>query len=232
MKDIHVLVVDDEKKLRNFVRKNLEVRGYKVSGASNGLEALAIFNSAHVDMVIMDVMMPNMDGFEAIKRIRKNSNVPIIVLSALGEEQDKIQALNLGADDYLTKPFGTGELLARVQAVWRRTKWHTPSAKQERIALGEIVINLERHEVNVRGEKIELTPTEFNLLVYFMRNNTKVLGHKAILQNVWGPEYGQETEYLRVYIGRLRQKIEIDPANPQYLRTERGFGYSFEVPGQ
>jgi two-component system KDP operon response regulator KdpE len=232
MNDVHVLVVDDENSLRDFVRKNLEVRGFKVSGASNGLEALAIFNNTYIDLVIMDVMMPNMDGFEAIKRIRESSNVPIIVLSALGEEQDKIQALNLGADDYLTKPFGVGELLARVQAVRRRTKWHTPVAEQERIAQGEITVDLERHEVMVRGKKIELTPTEFNLLVFFMRNMNKTLGHKAILQNVWGPEYGQETEYLRVYIGRLRQKIEVDPTNPKYLRTERGFGYSFEVPGK
>jgi two-component system KDP operon response regulator KdpE len=231
MNDVHVLVVDDENSLRDFVRKNLEIRGFKVSGASNGLEALAIFNNTYIDLVIMDVMMPNMDGFEAIKRIRETSNVPIIVLSALGEEQDKIQALNLGADDYLTKPFGVGELLARVQAVRRRTKWHTPVAEQERIAQGEIIVDLERHEVMVRGKKIELTPTEFNLLVFFMRNMNKTLGHKAILQNVWGPEYGQETEYLRVYIGRLRQKIEADPTNPKYLRTERGFGYSFEVPG-
>ncbi|MEJ2705994.1 MAG: response regulator transcription factor [Anaerolineales bacterium] len=223
-----VLVVDDEKSLRDFVRRNLEVRGFTVITAANGLEALAIFNTQNVDLVILDVMMPRMDGLETIRRIRQNSLVPIIVLSALGEEGDKIQALNMGADDYLTKPFGVGELLARLQAVLRRAKWMDAPSRQGRLVRGEITADLERHSVSVRGEPVELTPTEFNLLVFLMENTGKVLPHRTLLQHVWGPEYGPESEYLRVYIGRLRQKIEKDPANPSYLITERGIGYTFE----
>jgi two-component system KDP operon response regulator KdpE len=229
MTNITVLVVDDEKPLRDFVRRNLEVRNFAVRIASNGLEALAIFNTQNVDLVILDVMMPRMDGLETIRRIRQSSLVPIIVLSALGEESDKIRALNLGADDYLTKPFGVGELLARVQAVLRRAHWAEPPTRQGRLMRGEVVIDLERHEATVRGVPLELTPTEFNLLVYLMEHAGKVLPHETILQHVWGPEYGPEHEYLRVYIGRLRQKIEVDPTSPRYLITERGIGYTFEA---
>ncbi len=229
MNNTKILVVDDEKSLREFMRRNLEVRGYTVYSAGNGLEALAVFSREFVDLVIMDVMMPHMDGLETIRRIRENSMVPIIVLSALGEEQDKIRALNLGADDYLTKPFGVGELLARVQAVRRRTLWVKPTLEQGRLVQGDISIDLDRHEVIIRGTSVELTPTEFNLLLFLMQNSGKVLKHQAILKHVWGPEYGQEAEYLRVYIGRLRQKLELDPAKPKMLRTERGIGYCFEI---
>ena len=222
-----VLIVDDEKSLRDFVRRNLEVRGFNALTAANGLEALAQFSTHSVDLVILDVMMPRMDGLETLRRIRQSSLTPIIVLSALGEEADKIHALNLGADDYLTKPFGVGELLARVQAVLRRSQWTESPARQGRLVRGEIVADLERHLVTVSGNPIELTPTEFNLLIYLMEHAGKVLPHQTILQHVWGPEYGRESEYLRVYVGRLRQKIEADPSNPQYLLTERGIGYSF-----
>jgi len=222
------LVVDDEKPLLDFVRKNLEVRGYKVLTASNGLEALAIFKNEQIDLVILDVMMPHLDGLETTRRIRESSSVPIIILTALGEEADKVRAFDLGVDDYLTKPFGVGELLGRIKAVLRRSHWSEPSAKDERIMRGEILAEIDRHRVSVRGKEIELTPTEYNLLVYLMRNAGKVLHHRAILQNVWGPEYGNEAEYLRVYIGRLRQKIEVDPLKPRYLHTEHGVGYLFE----
>jgi two-component system KDP operon response regulator KdpE len=223
-----VLIVDDEKSLRDFVRRNLEVRSFNTLTAANGLEALALFNTHAVDLVILDVMMPRMDGLETIRRIRQGSLTPIIVLSALGEEADKIRALNLGADDYLTKPFGVGELLARLQAVLRRTQWTESPVRQGRLVRGEITADLERHAVRLNGELIELTPTEFNLLVYLMEHAGKVLPHQTILQHVWGPEYGSESEYLRVYIGRLRQKVEEDPSNPRYLITERGIGYRFE----
>lgn len=232
MSKTSVLIVDDEKPLRDFVRRNLEVRGYSVVTAANGLEGLAAFNAHTVDLVILDVMMPHMDGLETIRRIRQSSNVPVIVLSALGEEEDKINALNLGADDYLTKPFGVGELLARVQAVLRRGHWIEPASPKGRLVRGDIIADLERHTVTLHGRPVELTPTEFNLLVFFMENAGKVLPHQAILQHVWGPEYGQESEYLRVYVGRLRQKIESDPANPRYLVTERGVGYTFEAGGK
>lgn len=223
-----VLVVDDEKALRDFVRRNLEVRGYKVLTATNGLEALALFQREKVDLVILDIMMPHLDGLETTRRIRQTSITPIIILTALGEETDKVRAFDYGADDYLTKPFGVGELLGRVKAVLRRAHWLEPSAPEERIVRGEIFVDLTRHEITVRGQALELTPTEFNLLVYLMRNAGKVLSHRVILQHVWGPEYGDEAEYLRVYIGRLRQKIEVNPLAPRYLLTERGIGYRFE----
>ena len=229
MNRFSILVVDDEKSLRDFIRRNLEVRGYQVHTAANGLQALAVFDAEHIDLVILDVMMPNMDGLETIRRIREKSIVPVIMLSALGEENDKVQALNLGADDYLSKPFGVSELLARVQAVKRRATWSDQPGEQSKVARGEILLDLERHEASVSGQVIDLTPTEFNLLLYLMENAGKVLTHQAILKKVWGPEYGQEAEYLRVYIGRLRQKIEKDPGAPAYLHTEHGIGYCFEV---
>lgn len=224
----HVLVVDDEKPLREFVRRNLEVRGYKVSTASNGLEAMAIFQNEDVQLVIMDIMMPHMDGLETTRRMRQESHVPIIILTAMGEESDKIRAFDLGADDYLTKPFGVGELLGRVKAVLRRADWSEPSPHEERIVRGDIDVDLARHKVRVRGSDIDITPTEFNLLVYLMKNTGKALHHRAILQNVWGTEYGDEAEYLRVYVGKLRQKIESNPLQPKYLHTEHGIGYRFE----
>jgi len=226
--NINVLVVDDEKSLRDFVRRNLEVRGYKVLIASNGLEALALFKNQNVELVIMDIMMPHMDGLETTRRIRQDSHVPIIILTAMGEEADKVRAFDLGADDYLTKPFGVGELLGRVKAVLRRADWSEPASHAERIVRGEIDVDVERHIVRVRGEKIDITPTEFNLLVYLMKNAGKALPHRAILQHVWGTEYGDEAEYLRVYVGKLRQKIEGDPLKPQYLHTEHGIGYRFD----
>jgi two-component system KDP operon response regulator KdpE len=223
----NVLVVDDEKPLRDFVRRNLEVRGYRVLIASNGLEALAIFKNENIQLVIMDIMMPHMDGLEATRRIREASHVPIVVLTAMGEEADKVRAFDLGADDYLTKPFGVGELLGRVKAVLRRADWSEPASQEERLVRGEIEVDLERHKVTVRGEPVGMTRTEFSLLVYLMRNAGKALQHRAILQHVWGAEYGDETEYLRVYVGKLRQKIESDPLRPQYLHTEHGIGYRF-----
>jgi len=222
-----VLVVEDEQPLRDFVRRNLEVRSYKVLAAGNGLEALAHFNAEKVDLVIVDLMMPQMDGLEVIRRIRQVSQTPVIVLSALDEETDKVRALNLGADDYLTKPFGVSELLARIQAVIRRSRWSAQPSGSGQLASGELVVDLERRRVRYRGQELELTPTEYELLTFLMANAGKVLTHRTILRQVWGPEYGQEAEYLRVYIGRLRSKIEDDPVSPRYIITERGVGYSF-----
>ncbi len=228
MNKITVLVVDDEQPLRDFVGRNLQKRYFQVHTAANGMEAVAVFKANNIDLVIMDLMMPRMDGIEAIGHIRRLSMVPIIVLSALEEEHHKVEALNQGADDYLTKPFGVDELLARVNAVVRRSKWNKTSPPPVFLAHANIVVDRERHQVTVRGEPLELTPTEYNLLVYFMENPGKVLPHEIILRTIWGPEYGQEAEYLRVYIRRLRQKIEVNPAEPHHLLTERGIGYSFE----
>ena len=227
--NINVLVVDDEKPLRDFIRRNLEVRGYKVLTASNGLEALAIFKSENLQLVIMDIMMPHMDGLEATRRIRQESHLPIIILTAMGEEADKVRAFDMGADDYLTKPFGVGELLGRIKAVLRRADWSEPDSHEERIVRGDIEVDVELHKVKVRGKTIDITPTEFNLLVYLMKNAGKTLHHRAILQHVWGTEYGDEAEYLRVYMGKLRQKIERNPLKPEYLHTEHGIGYRFEA---
>lgn len=224
-----VLVVDDEQSLRDFVRRNLEVRKYHVHTATNGMEALAIFKAQSIDLAVVDLMMPHMDGIELIRRIRQVSYVPIIVLSALDEEEDRIRALQIGADDYLTKPFGIKELLARIEAVLRRAEWTIrPSNNVDSLIRGELVADLSAHTVTLSGEKVELTPIEFDLLVYLMENTGRALTHQMILQHVWGESYGQEVEYLRVYIGRLRQKIEADPVNPRYLLTVRGVGYTFE----
>jgi len=227
--NINVMVVDDEKPLRDFVRRNLEVRGYKVLTAGNGLEAMAVFHNDNIHLVILDIMMPHMDGLEVTRRIREESHVPIIILTAMGEETDKVRAFDLGADDYLTKPFGVGELLGRIKAVLRRADWSESVSSGERIVRGNIDVDMEKHKVEVQGRAVDLTPTEFNLLVYLMKNAGKTLPHRAILQNVWGMEYGDEAEYLRVYVGKLRQKIEDDPMKPKYLNTEHGIGYRFEA---
>jgi two-component system KDP operon response regulator KdpE len=224
-----ILVVEDEKPLREFIGRNLAARGFQLFYAANGLEALALFNTESLDLIIMDVMMPHMDGLEASHRIRQSSTLPIIILTALGDESDKVTALNMGADDYLTKPFGVDELLARVKAVLRRASWSSRSTTSAREILryGEIELDSEAQTAVLRGQRLKLTRTEFDLLQYFMRNMGKALPHRAILQNVWGPEYGGEAEYLRVYIGRLRRKLEDDPSNPIYLQTEYGIGYRF-----
>jgi two-component system KDP operon response regulator KdpE len=229
MPEARVLVVDDEKPLRNFIRRNLEVRGYHVQTASNGLEALAMIGSEAFDLIILDLMMPHMDGLETTRRVREKSVVPIIVLTALGEEADKVRAFNIGADDYLTKPFGVEELLARVRAVIRRSTWREPSheAEPREFQRSGITLNLSQRLVTVRGKQVELTPIEFDLLHVLMRSPGIVFSHRDLLQRVWGEEYQDEVEYVRVYIGRLRRKLERDPQQPELLLTERGVGYRF-----
>jgi two-component system KDP operon response regulator KdpE len=225
----HVLVVDDEKSLRDFIRRNLDVRGYRVQTAANGLEALALIHAENFDLIILDLMMPHMDGLETTRRVREHSVVPIIILTALGEENDKIRAFDLGADDYLTKPFGVEELLARVRAVLRRSSWRDIPVGEERQVLHRagVSLDLEQRLVTSRGQEIDLTPTEFELLNVLMRNAGIVLSHRDLLHRVWGPEYQDEVEYVRVYIGRLRRKLERDPLKPELLLTERGVGYRF-----
>lgn len=221
----HILVVDDEPGIQDFVRRNLELRSFKVSLASTGLEALAQFDQAKFVLVILDIMMPGMDGLEVCRRIRRKSTVPIVILTALGEEADKIAALDQGADDYLTKPFGVGELLARIRAVLRRSHWSdTPiSAGSQRF--GHLEIDFEQRQVWKEGELVKLSPTEFALLQELALHPGKIFTHEALLRRVWGAEYRSESEYLRVYIGRLRRKLENDPARPIHLLTEPGIGY-------
>src|SRR3990172_3728831 len=224
-----VLVVDDEASLREFVRRNLEVRSYRVATAANGLEALALFKAQAFDLVILDLMMPHMDGLETTRRIRQASLVQIIILTALGEEIDKVRAFEIGADDYLTKPLGVEELLAGVRAVLRRAAWHEApmEAGPARLSRSGIELDVERHRATVRSEPVELTPIEFSLLHLLMREAGKVLTPRDLLRRVWGPEYGDEIEYVRVYIGRLRRKIETEPDAPELILTERGVGYRF-----
>lgn len=221
----HILVVDDEPAIQDFIRHNLELRAFKVLLASNGLEALAQFAQVTVCLVILDIMMPNMDGLEVCRRIRRDSTVPIIMLTALGEEADKIAALDQGADDYLTKPFGVGELLARVRAVLRRYHWADtpPSVGTQRV--GNLEIDFEQRLVWREGELVKLSPTEFALLQELALHPGKILTHETLLKRVWGPEYGSETEYVRIYIGRLRRKLEGEAASSVRILTEPGVGY-------
>ena len=223
--DKHILVVDDEPGIQDFIKRNLELRSFKVSLASNGLEALALFNQANLCLVILDIMMPNMDGLEVCRRIRQRSTVPIIMLTALGEEADKIAALDQGADDYLTKPFAVGELLARVRAVLRRSHWTETPPSVGTLRFGNLEIDFEQRQVWKEGELVKLSPTEFALLQELALHPGKILTHEALLRRVWGTEYRSETEYVRVYIGRLRRKVEDDPTRPVHILTEPGIGY-------
>ncbi|MCI0709549.1 MAG: response regulator transcription factor [Chloroflexi bacterium] len=222
-----ILVVDDEKNFCDFIKSNLLARQFSVHTASTGLEALAIFQTEQLDLIILDIMLPNMDGFEVCRRIRAESTVPILALTALGEQDDKVRALELGVDDYLTKPFGVEELLARIRSILRRVQWEQERHPATILRHRDLMLDPNRILVEIGGKKLEVTRTEFNLLYYFMQNQGKVLSHRDILQNVWGEEYGNEAEYLRVYIGRLRRKIELEPDKPQYLTTEYGYGYRF-----
>jgi two-component system, OmpR family, KDP operon response regulator KdpE len=226
-----ILLAEDEDVLRDFVNRNLRARGFEVMEASNGLEALAVWEREDPHLLILDIMMPRMDGLEVCRRVREHSAVPIIVLTALDAESDKVTALDLGADDYLTKPFGVEELLARVRAVLRRTQGETiPTAASGIKQFGDLEIDITGHVVRLRGTEVRLSPTEFALLKELVSNVGKVLTHRMLLQNVWGPEYGEESEYLRVYINRLRHKLEADPANPRFLLTEPAVGYRFVSP--
>ena len=223
-----ILLAEDEVALRDFVSRNLRARGFEVLEASNGLEAVALWERENPHLLILDVMMPRMDGLEVCRRVREQSAVPIIVLTALDSESDKVSALDLGADDYLTKPFGVEELLARVRAVLRRTQWEAmPPTVSGIKQFGDLEVDLTGHIVRLRGEEVRLSPIEFALLEQLITNAGKVLTHRILLQRIWGPEYGGEAEYLRVYINRLRHKLEPDPANPRYILTEPGVGYRF-----
>lgn len=225
-----ILVVDDEPQLIRVLRTGLKSRGYDVRGASDGASGLETFGEWHPDLVITDLAMPNVDGLEFCRRLRAMSQVPIIVLSAKGEEKTKVEALDIGADDFVTKPFGIDELLARVRASLRRA--HAPPIGDETqvtLDVGDFHVNLESREVKVRGSEVHLTPKEFDLLVYFIKHSEKVLTHRTLLAAIWGSNYVEQNEYLRVFVGNLRKKIEPD-ATPRYIVTEPWIGYRFD-PG-
>lgn len=225
-----ILVVDDESQIARVLRRSLAARGYEVQVAGEGEEALEIFNAWAPDLVITDLSMPNMGGLELCRRIRATSQTPIIVLSVKGEERAKVEALDAGADDYVTKPFGMDELLARVRATLRRAP-ATADQQVKVLQIGDFLADLESHSVKARGAEVHLTPKEYELLVYLIRHPNKVLTHRVLLGAVWGGDYVEQTEYLRVFIGQLRKKIEADPAKPRYILTEPWIGYRFNPMG-
>ncbi len=222
-----ILAVDDEPKMTRFIRLNLELEGYRVSEAADGLEALRKVRDELPDLVLLDVMMPEMDGFDTLEHIRETSNVPVIMLTVKGEEEDKIRGLELGADDYVTKPFSARELSSRIKALLRRSETSSLAEKSVVRIDDRLSIDFQRHEVWVGGEPIKLRPTEYRLLYHLVNNAGWVMSHETLLSKVWGPEYRDEIQYLRLYINYLRQKIEVDPAEPRYILTERGIGYRF-----
>ncbi|HET8627063.1 MAG TPA: response regulator transcription factor [Thermomicrobiales bacterium] len=225
MKKPTILVVDDEPEVLKYVGANLRARGYDTATAADGTEALARFGAGVYDLVLLDVTMPGPDGFAVCQAIRARSAVPIIMLSARGQEKDKVRALDLGADDYLTKPFGVDELLARVRAALRRGGPAAGPAADEAFRAGDLRIDYAARRVARAGEEVRLTPTEYELLVQLARSAGKVLTHTVLLQRVWGPEYRDESDYLWAYVRRLRRKLEPDPEHPRYLLTEPGVGY-------
>ncbi len=225
MKKPVALVVDDESNILRFVRANLRASGFEVASATTGAEALAAFETAKPNVIILDIMLPDIDGFEVCRRIREVSDVPIIMITARDDIQDAVEGLNAGADDYVTKPFAVEELLARVNAVLRRFRSNLSQTPADKIKLGNLLIDLAQRQVIVNGKATHLTPTEFKLLTYLAENADKVVPHEEILVAIWGEEYRDCTHYLRVSIGRLRQKIEADPGNPEYIVTCSGVGY-------
>ncbi|MDQ5841239.1 MAG: response regulator transcription factor [Chloroflexota bacterium] len=219
-----ILVVDDEPGIRETLARNLEGHGYQVRSAETGAQALEAAARFQPDLVLLDLGLPDLDGTEVIERIRSRTSTPIVVLSVRGAERDKVRALELGADDYLTKPFGIDELLARVKVALRHAA-RTRQGADPVFRSGELAVDLDRREVTADGRPVHLTPTEYALLGALIAAGGRVLTDRALLQRVWGPEYGSENHYLHVYIGRLRKKLEPDPARPRYLRTEPGVGY-------
>ena len=224
-----ILVVDDETQITRVLRTALSAQHYDIRVANDGEMALEIMKDWTPQLVVTDLAMPNLDGVGLCKRIRQTSDIPIIVLSVRGQDRSKVEALDAGADDYVTKPFSTNELLARIRAHLRRVP--AAEAPQSFIAVGDFVIDLDARLVKVAAREVHLTPKEFDLLVYMARHAGKVVTHRALLAAIWGPESTEQPEYLRVFMGQIRKKIESDPATPKYLLTEPWIGYRFE-PGE
>jgi DNA-binding response OmpR family regulator len=221
-----ILVVDDEERMVRFIRMNLEHDGYQVMEALNGKQAVDKLRDTP-DLILLDVMMPDIDGFEVLEMIRQVSSVPVIMLTAKGEEDDRVRGLELGADDYITKPFSPRELVSRVKAVLRRTEGATGSMHGLIEVDDRLRIDFDRREIWLEGKLVKLRPTEYRLLYHLVQNAGWVVSHDQLLQKVWGYEYRDEPHYVRLYINYLRQKLEKDPSDPKYILTERGVGYRF-----
>lgn len=222
-----ILVVDDEKRMVRFIRLNLEHDGFQVISAYTGLQALDQVRTALPDLVLLDVMLPDLDGFEVLRRIREVSSVPVIMLTAKGEENDRVRGLEMGADDYVTKPFSPRELVSRVRAVLRRVESVSGEDNDIIEVDDRLKLDFSRREVWVDGKLIKLRPTEYRMLYHLVKNAGWVITHEQLLTKVWGYEYRDEPHYVRLYINYLRKKIEEDPSNPKYILTERGVGYRF-----
>lgn len=231
LRDTLVLVVDDETRLANMLQMNLQAEGIRSVVASSGREALDALREEMPGIILLDVMMPGMDGYETLRRIRIASQVPVIMLTAKDQEDDRIKGLELGADDYIGKPFSYRELLSRIRAVLRRHHTPAPATLGQIVVDDRLAIDFNKREVLIHGERVNLRPTEYRLLYHLVQRAGYVMTHNELLAKVWGPEYHDETHYLRLYVTYLRQKIEVDPANPVYILTERGVGYRFvEIP--
>jgi DNA-binding response OmpR family regulator len=230
MRPAKILVVDDEPHLLKLVRSNLEAAHYKVTVAMDGPSALATMQGEGADLIVLDIMMPGLDGFEVLQKIREFSVVPVIMLTAKDQEVDVVKGLRLGADDYIRKPFSVHELLARVEAVLRRGSPSEDIMTRPPFVSGDFVMDFQQRRVTVKGKEIRVGPTEWKLLTQLVSNAGRVLLHADLLRKVWGPEYGGETEYLRVYVSYLRNKLEEDPSHPKFILTEHGVGYSFRRP--
>src|SRR6266699_1302433 len=223
-----ILAADDDPQLLRLVTRNLQLEGYEILAASDGQQALELIENNSPDLVLLDVMMPRMDGFTVCHRVRSFSSVPIIIVTARGQDQDKVRGLDLGADDYLTKPFSVDELLARVRAVLRRSQFTTKESAQGLQAtttIGDLAIDYSQHLVTMEGREIVCTPTEYRILAYLAQNAGRVLTQDLLLEHVWGSEYLGESHMLQVNINRLRRKIEADPTHPRYILTKVGVGY-------
>ncbi len=227
LRDRLILVVDDEPRMISFMRMNLEIEGCRVISATNGREALDRARVDLPDVILLDIMMPGMDGFEVLRRLRESSAVPVIVLTAKDDEDDRIRGLELGADDYMGKPFSQRELVSRIRAVLRRHLIQPPLQQTQLRIDDRLMIDFGKREVYVEGKPVALRPTEYRLLYHLVQNAGWVMSHETLLSKVWGPEYRDESHYLRLYVTYLRQKIEPDPAHPCYILTERGVGYRF-----
>jgi two-component system, OmpR family, KDP operon response regulator KdpE len=225
-----ILVVDDEPQITRVLRRSLTTHGYDVRAAADGLAALQTFGDWPPDLVVTDLSMPHTDGLQLCRNLRAISQVPIIVLSVRGEEKTKVQALDAGADDYVTKPFGMDELLARIRAALRRARAEKTDAAATVLEVGDFRVDLENRSVSVKGSEVHLTPKEYDLMVYLVSHPGKVLTHRTLLTSIWGGESAEQTEYLRVFVGQLRKKVEPEPAGPRYILTEPWIGYRFD-PG-